>query len=277
MFGLDRLSILFYQIDPRDYPEYMECARSTEQPGTILMESRAMQGVRRVVPIGYLLSVLYFYGYRRPRLSFADRELSKLHHYFYPSAGYSTPIGILGGIAYACYYDGFCGCSEERAARAVLWERSKAMVAWRQHQRMQREKENAEGQQHHWLWSRLTFSWSGCGHSSGDDKAQTLSYEDFLDPYGVVSVGKQAVEVHDPSFYQIYSKEQVDTLVSAAMRLRKSPEEERWLRTSGRFGGYGIIGMLLTWNSGGMFFRLFMGLGFGVVCAGAISGAKLDS
>ncbi|RNF07778.1 hypothetical protein TraAM80_03152 [Trypanosoma rangeli] len=104
---MDRLSILFYHINPHDYPFFLQCERSTEQPGVILMESHAMQGIRCTVPVVYLLSILYFYGYHRPRLPFADHILSKLHHYFYPSAGYSTPVGgILLRLAYACYYDG---------------------------------------------------------------------------------------------------------------------------------------------------------------------------
>nr|CCC95027.1 conserved hypothetical protein [Trypanosoma congolense IL3000] len=276
MLGLDRFCIMFYQINPSDYPEYMKCERVSEQPGTVLMESRAMQGIRRTVPIGYLLSVLYFYGYHRPRLSFADREISKLHHYFYPSAGYTTPLGIAGGIAYACYFDGFCNCSRENVASAANKERSRALAAWKQHQDLW---ELQQASQCWYSWRRLlSFGRYRQGFGGGDDgKDRRATYEDFLDPHGIIGVGKQVPEVNDLSFYQYYNKQQVDALVSAAMRLRRSPEEERWIQTCGRLGGYGSIGMLLTWNSRGMFFRLFMGLGLGVVCGGFISAAKLDS
>ncbi|KAH9600153.1 hypothetical protein LSM04_004863 [Trypanosoma melophagium] len=276
---MDHLSILFYRINPHDYPQYMQCERSTDQPGTILMESRAMQGIRRVVPVGYLFSLLYFYAYHRPRLPFADRPLAKLHHYFYPSAGYSTPIGIAGGIAYAWGQDGYRDCSPENVRQRVERERARALMAWKQQEQQRRETERevegnvGEATLRRWL------SW--CGFSLRP-RAPSLvvqretSYEDFLEPNGILSVGKQTVGIHDPSYYQYYTKEQVDALVSKAMKLRQSPDEERWLKTSGRLGAYGIMGMLLTWNSGGFFFRLFMGLGLGVVSAGVISGTKLD-
>ncbi|RNF20494.1 uncharacterized protein Tco025E_03756 [Trypanosoma conorhini] len=266
---MERFSILFYQINPHDYPLFLQCERSTEQPGVILMESRAMQGIRCFVPVGYLFSILYFYGYHRPRLPFADRPLSKLHHYFYPSAGYSTPVGALLGLAYAYHYDGCVACSEESVARAIKRERAMAVIACRQHMQKQREEEEAARKRFSW-WRRLVSSKAAAA-------PLTASYEDFLDPNGILSVGRQTAEVQDPSFYRHYSKQQVDALVSAAMKLRQSPEERRWLRTAGRLGGYGIMGMLLTWNSGGMFFRLFMGLGLGVVSGALISGTKLDS
>ncbi|KAG8348201.1 hypothetical protein ERJ75_001000600 [Trypanosoma vivax] len=272
-----RLSIMFYKLDPRDYPEYMRCQRSTEQPGTVLMESRAMQGIRYTVPIGYLLSILYFYCYHRPRLCFADRELAKLHHYFYPSAGYSTPIGIVAGVIYACYYDGYRDCSDQSALRAIEQERARAMEAWGQYEERRKERGKSE------RWGAL-YALLPSVFAFGDSKSSQVaaglpekSYEDFIEPYGILSVGQQTAAPHDPSFYEHYSKHQVDALVSRAMKLRKSSEEERWLHTAGRLGSYGIVGMLLTWNSGRMFFRLFMGLGLGVVCAGVISGTKMDT
>ncbi|ESL07906.1 hypothetical protein TRSC58_04400 [Trypanosoma rangeli SC58] len=266
---MDWSSILLYHINPHDYPVFLQCERSTEQPGAILMESRAMQGIRCTVPVGYLLSILYFYGYHRPRLPFADRPLSKLHHYFYPSAGYSTPVGILLGLAYACYYDGYVACSEESVARKIKHERTRAVIAWRQHMQKQREEEEATRKRRSW-WRILAFSKAAAA-------PYATSYEDFLDSNGILSVGRQTAEVQDPSFYQLYSKHQVDALVSAAMKLRQSPEEQRWLLTAGRLGGYGIMGMLLTWNSGGMCFRSFMGLGLGVTSGALISGTNLDS
>ncbi|KEG06686.1 hypothetical protein DQ04_12751020 [Trypanosoma grayi] len=271
---MDRLSIMFYQIDPRDYPLYMQCERITEQPGIIVMESRAMQGIRCTVPAGYLLSVLYFYAYHRPRLPFADRPLSRLHHYFYPSGAYSTPLGILLGVAYTCYYDGYDACSAGNVERAVKRERARALIAWQQHQQLQREEEEAARRRRPW-WRVLTsFSSTTTAAAAAE---RVTSYEDFLEPNGILGVGQQTAEVHDPVFYQLYSKNQVDALVSAAMKLRQSPDEERWLRTSGRLGGYGIMGMLLTWNSGGLFYRMFMGLGLGVIGGAVISGLKLDS
>ncbi|ESS64808.1 hypothetical protein TcG_06562 [Trypanosoma cruzi] len=266
---MDRLSIMFYRINPHDYPLFMQCERSSEQPGAILMESRVLQGIRYTVSLGYLLSILYFYGYHRPRLPFADRPLAKLHHYFYPSAGYSTPIGISVGLAYACFYDGHVACSEENVTREAKRERGRAVMAWKQHMQRQREEEEAAQKRRSW-WNLLILSKAPASDCR-------TSYEEFLDRNGVLSVGRQATEVEDASFYQLYSKQQVDALVSAAMKLRQSPEEQRWLWTASRLGSYGVLGMLLTWNSGGMFFRSFMGLGLGVVSGAFISGVKLDS
>ncbi|ORC86153.1 uncharacterized protein TM35_000301930 [Trypanosoma theileri] len=278
---MDRLSIILYRINPDDYPQYMQCERSSEQPGTLLMESRAMQGVRRVVPVGYLFSLFYFYAYYRPRLPFADRSLARLHHYFYPSAGYSTPIGIISGLAYACVQDGYTDCSLESVKQAKERERGRAIMAWKQQQQLQREMEKEMEGNVGEATLRKWLSWCGVSLHPNKQKPpvsqRETSYEDFLDPNGIISVGKQTREIHDPSFYHYYTKEQVDALVSKAMKLRQSPDEERWLKTSGRLGAYGIMGMLLLWNSGGLFFRLFMGLGLGVVSASVISGTKLDA
>ncbi|KAG5484021.1 hypothetical protein LSCM1_05873 [Leishmania martiniquensis] len=318
---MDVIHLLSLVVDLRDYPGYATCVRATEYPGLALCEYSATVGMRYTVPLGYAASVAYFYLYHRPRLSFADRSLAKLHHYFYPSAGYSTPLGIAGGVLYnalECLQGLTPASLEATAAR----EKAAAVMAAEQYsQRHRAAKKRLRAEQSFasraLVWLRLredpvqaALVRMGLGEAG-------IAWETLLVPQGYLWTQLHSV-VHDPARYRGYrapatsspaaptsaaslgrsrgasaapcssppdltsstrayfTKPQVDAVVSRVGTLRTSPEDDRWMRSAGRFGTYGIFGMLLTWNSGGALFRALMGLGLGVTIGGLVSATRLD-
>ncbi|CAC9465440.1 conserved hypothetical protein [Leishmania infantum JPCM5] len=319
---MDLLNFISLAIELRDYPGYATCIRATEYPGLALCEYSAVTGMRYTVPLGYAASAVYFYLYHRPRLSFADRSLTKLHHYFYPSAGYSTPLGIIGGVLYGaaeCVQGLTPAALEATAAR----EKAAAVMAAEQYsQRHRAAKQRLKAEQSFaskaLAWLRLCedpvqaeLARMGLGEDS-------IAWETLLVPQGYLWTQLHSV-VHDPARYRGYeapvaigaavptstderlsqpsggastpcpspsgvlsfsrayfTKPQVDAVVSRIGTLRTSPEDDRWMRSAGRCGAYGVFGMLLTWNSGGALFRAQMGLGLGVTIAGLASATRLD-
>ncbi|GET86909.1 hypothetical protein, conserved [Leishmania tarentolae] len=319
---MDVLNFIALAIDLRDYPGYATCMRATDYPGLALCEYSAAAGMRYTVPLGYAASVLYFYLYHRPRLSFADRSLTKLHHYFYPSAGYSTPLGIIGGVLYGaseCVQGLTPAALEATAAR----EKRAAVMAAAQYSRRHRAaKERLKAEQ---SFTSKTLAWLRlCEDPVQVELArmglgeESIAWETLLVPQGYLWTQLHSV-VHDPARYRgceatlatgtatspsaserlsepsgganaqcpspsggsfcsraHFTKPQVDAIVSRIGTLRASPEDDRWMRSAGRCGVYGIFGMLLTWNSGGAFFRAQMGLGLGVTVASVVSATRLD-
>ncbi|KPI88632.1 hypothetical protein ABL78_2236 [Leptomonas seymouri] len=311
---MDCVALLTERVDLRDYPDYAGCIRANEFLGATLCEYYAATGMRCTVPLGYAASILYFYLYHRPRLSFADRPLSKLHHFFFPSAGYSTPLGVVGGIGvgfYQCAQD----LSPARLRAITQKEKHDAVMAASQY--MQR-RSAAEGRlrAEQLFVSRALVAL----HLQADPVERELarlglgervSWESLLVPHGVLWTAAHS-KVHDASRYKNYegpvdaaenapapsscaaagaekpptepqvgrgayfTKIQTDALVSRAATLRSSPDEDRWMRSAGRLGAYGIFTMLLAWNSGSALFRLNMGLGLGVTVGAVASATRLD-
>ncbi|CAJ1019526.1 hypothetical protein Q4I32_001985 [Leishmania shawi] len=319
---MDVLNLISLVVDLRDYPGYATCTRATEYPGLALCEYSAATGMRYTVPLGYAASVVYFYFYHRPRLSFADRSLTKLHHYFYPSAGYSAPLGIIGGVLYGA---GECAQELTPAALEATAAREKAaalMAAEQYSQRHRAAKRRLKAEQSFLskalallrlredpvqaelarmglgediiAWETLLvpqgYLWTQL-HSTVHDIAR---YRDYGTPVvagaAVLTsadgrVGEPSDAAHTPcssSFTFLspsrvyFTKPQVDAVVSRIGTLRVSPEDDRWMRSAGRCGAYGVLGMLLTWNSGGALFRAQMGLGLGVTIGGLASATRLD-
>lgn len=97
---MESFRLLSEKIDLDCYPLLREVPRSSEVPGYILIEQFALQGIRGGVSVGCLATALFFYLVHRPRLSFADRSLARLHHYLIPSIGYYSPLGALGGTIF---------------------------------------------------------------------------------------------------------------------------------------------------------------------------------
>ncbi|KAK7198634.1 hypothetical protein NESM_000827000 [Novymonas esmeraldas] len=318
---MDVWHVLSLKVDLRDYPEYATCVGATEHPGLALCEYYAFSGMRYTVPLGYAASVAYFYLYRRPRLSFADRALEKLHHYFYPSAAYTAPLGIVGGVLYGTT-DCVRGLSPAALDAVAAREKAAAAMA-ASHYNQRRRAATAQLEATQSLASKVLV-----GLRLRDDPVRaellrmglgedSVTWESLLVPHGYLWT-KQNSLVHDVARYRSdncagvdvavaaraspspacgspstsagaaaggagaaaaeahLTKAQVDAVVSRLATLRVSADEHRWVRTTGRCGFYGVVGMLLTWNSGGALFRAQMGLGLGVVVGSAVSATRLD-
>ncbi|KAG5509545.1 hypothetical protein JKF63_06250 [Porcisia hertigi] len=319
---MDVLNLISLSVDLRDYPGYAACTRATEYPGLALCEYSAATGMRYTVPLGYAASVAHFYLYRLPRLSFADRTLVKLHHYLYPSAGYSTPIGILGGVLWDARQS-VQGLTPAALEATAAREKAAAVMAVEQYDERRRgAKEGLERTQSFTskalVWLRLCEDPVQTELERMGLGADSIAWEALLEPHGYLSTQLHSF-VHDPARYRgcvasvasgasaptpedtrctqpagaastagpsssglswtskaYFTKSQVDAIVSRLWALRASPEDDRWMRTSGRCGAYGVLGMLLTWNSGGAIFRSMMGLGLGVTIGGFLSATRLD-
>jgi hypothetical protein len=315
--AMDCLALLTSRVDLRDYPDYAVCIRSNEWIGATLCEYYAATGVRYAVPLGYAASIAYFYLYHRPRLSFADRPLAKLHHCFFPSAGYSTPVGAIGGVGVGLYQ---CSQDISPAGLQAITEKEKSAAAMAASQYALR-RDAAEQQ----LRAERSFTSKALValHLQTDPVKEELTrlglgeqrmpWESLLVQHGVLWTSLHS-KVHNPAQYKDYNgpvvseteasaaspssstaatagsssgtqtspstphftKPQLDALVSQAAKRRTSPEEDRWMRSAGRFGAYGIFTMLLAWNSGNGLFRLSMGLGLGVTAGAVVSATRLD-
>lgn len=352
---METLAFLVQRVNLDDYPNFAACDRSNEYPALSLCEYYAATGMRYAVPAGYAIAVGYFYLFYRRRLSFADREIARLHHFFYPSAGYSTPVGLLGGISYGMYH---LRQDLTSASLASLAQREKAaavMSAGQYHQRRSAALQALSAEQS--LWSRLLVAL----RLSSDPVAAELqrlglgdasvSWRDLLIPHGYLWTSEHST-VHIRQMYKDYvgplattataekgregsvppaspfldvcerekiektdgaavspsaavnkkgggtvaaapvapfavdsaalsmramlTKPQVDFLVSRIATMRTSADEDRWMTSASRFGCYGIIGMMMTWNSRSAIFRLQMGLGLGVTVGACISALRLD-
>lgn len=102
VYGPPSWSVLFHEVSLNEYPWLARTPYMTTYPGMTLLELSMLRGVRYCALTGFALSPLVWL-YRRKRLPFAERPLCKMHHYFFPSAGYSTASGIVGGIGECLY------------------------------------------------------------------------------------------------------------------------------------------------------------------------------
>lgn len=303
-----RPSILTLPVESRDYPLYQSMTpRSSDVPGYILLEQFILRGIRSAVPLGCACTTFYFYFIMRPRLPFADRPLQKLHHYFFPSAAYSTPIGVVGGgvwgtVQYSLRNRDIDALYEEKKRDEGAAKRAFAMV--------QRRKELVTRRlrlQQSWWTTFLVAAKLQIDpvpdalHGLFADSRE--SWEECLPPYSlgwvsatsfVTDSGRYKASTYKPpsdsreaaqpppspttgtSQQKKFEKIQVDHLVSSAMRYRCHEESDRWTRSAGRFASCGVFSCLLLWNSGNFWFRATMGLGLGVTAGGMVSALKLD-
>lgn len=116
-----RWSIVFHKVSIDDYPWIRNTPMLTEYPGLALWELSMYRAVRYSCSIGFMLSPFVWF-LRRKRLPFADRPLYKLHHVFFPSAGYATYAGVIWGtgeVMWRCYVD-FGGAQPTREQERKL-------------------------------------------------------------------------------------------------------------------------------------------------------------
>jgi hypothetical protein len=116
-----RWSIVFHKVSLEDYPWIRNTPMLTEYPGLALWELCMYRAVRYACSIGFAVSPFVWF-LQRKRLPFADRPLFKLHHVFFPSAGYGTYAGFGLGTAdvmWRCYND-FGGPTPSKEAERKL-------------------------------------------------------------------------------------------------------------------------------------------------------------
>lgn len=222
------LGIFSEPVNLQDYPDYAGIPRSSNIPGYILLEQYAVSGVRVSVGLGLLGSTAYFYLFHRPRLPFADRPLARLHHYFYPSAGYSTPIGIVGGTGYHMYqyhqsYSLPKLMEQERREKAAakrsydLRERRRSAVV-----RRVQEQQSWMSKLRVWMgWepepSRVALTRLGL--------EREIPWVEMLTPYSLSWVASRSV-VHDPAWYKLRHS-QSSSAASASASADSRPETKR--------------------------------------------------
>lgn len=222
-------ALLRSTIDLRDYPDYAGCARANAYPGAALCEYYAASGIRVAAPLGYAASVLYFYLYLRPGLSFADRQLVKLHHYFFPSAGYSTPLGVVGGIGVGLYR---CAQDLAPAGLQATTKKEKAdalMVAAQLAQRREAAEKTLRAEQSFASTALVAL------HVQADPVKEELqrlglgeeamSWESLLVPHGVLWTAAHSI-VHDPTRYKDYHGPVVADLTPAKSSSSSSASPE---------------------------------------------------
>lgn len=156
MSWLNDCRIFFQRVPLEDYPEYAACPVSPEYPGAIIGEHFGLAGARWCTAAGYAATAAYFYGVRRPRLSFADRATVKLHHYLFPSAGYTVPVGVVSGIAYGALREGK-RVEPAAVAAALHREEVEARAAQQQHEKRARLVEMALRARQS-TWSRIAVA-----------------------------------------------------------------------------------------------------------------------
>lgn len=168
-----------------------EVPRSTEVPGYILIEEFALQGIRVCVSAGCLATTAYFYLFHRPRLSFADRSLARLHHYFTPSIGYTTPLGALGGIAL-----GLCNYQKETSVERLAKEYEKEVCAAQRAETLHDRKRDAitsRARKHQSLWKKMKVHLRFESDPAEEALARyglqnKLHWEDTLSPFQFASI-----------------------------------------------------------------------------------------
>lgn len=287
---MEALPLVCASIPLEDYPCYSESEAASTRPGVQLCEHHFIRGVRYGALTGYAATTAYFYLWVLRRSSFSDRLTLKLHHYFYGSAGYTAPIGGLAGLAYGTLREAQ-GLAPAAVERRAAREREEAASALHQYNR-KRDLASAR------LEDRLARGRSrlarllGVGAAGDREQRRHLQrlypargLEDMYPPLGLLWVRERSL-VNDPQRYasgdgetagqRRLTKAQTDALVSRAMQTRLGKEESRWQKTASRFGLYGIITMLLFWNSGGAFFRFNMGMGAGVALGAVLSASRID-
>ncbi|EPY25596.1 hypothetical protein STCU_06647 [Strigomonas culicis] len=285
------LLLLLQPVKLEAYPDLQRCERVTPCLGGSLLEVYGLQGIRWGTAAGYVLSCVYFYAYRRPRASFADRRLLHLHHYLYPSAAVAAPVGLGLGVARGVYEEEWRQLRRPAALAAQLArEEGAAAVACAAYQRRRAAAAAAIDRQ--WpLWRKLWWGAHTGWRSTYEVKlAQALQlrglaardrWQDFLLPHSLAWVraqreGAATAEPPPPSPPGALTALQADYLASRVLQLRHDKSEERWCATASRLLVYGAITMLVAWNSGGAAARLSMGVGAGVTAGSVISALRLD-
>lgn len=284
------VGLLTHRISLAAYPDYASLERSSDVPGYILLEQYMVRGIRQAVPVGFLVSTAYFYLALRPRLSFADRSLARFHHYFYPSAGYATPLGaVVGALSGAAEFGRSASVEtltkrleeERRGAERALELRERRRLAVVQRVRSQQS-----------LWSawRVKMGWDPdpvAVHLSRAGLSGEMTWQDMLVPYSLSWVrarsrteagddAPRASMLREDSSPRAFDKVQVDYVVSQAMAFRLDETCDRYTKTAGRCSSCGVLACLLLWNSGNMFFRMNMGLGLGIFGGSLISASRID-
>lgn len=299
---LKTIRLLSENVNLKDYPDYAQCPRVSAVPGCVLMEQYAVQGIRLSVPAGCLAATAYFFLYHRPRLSFSDRSLARLHHYFYPSAGYTTPIGALGGVAYGVYR-----LHETSHPERLVDLHRKQIEAAKEAFRLREQRRAAvasRASKNQTLYHAVKV-WAGLADPPSVTALQKLGlqrdipWQEMLIPYSLAWVSIHSL-LCDPRWYQFdnhlsrenlpairagpsqclgsgrFTKLQIDDLVSRATLARRDPTNERWTQNAGRCASCGVLSCSLFWKSGSLLFRCSMGLGLGIFAGSIISAMKLD-
>ncbi|CUG89242.1 transmembrane protein, putative [Bodo saltans] len=115
-------SILFHKVKLEDYPWIKNTPMLTEYPGLALWELSMFRAVRYSCFVGFAVSPIAWY-IQRKRLPFADRPLYKMHHVFFPSAGYSTFFGFAAGTVESMWT-----CYQEFGGPRPVWQQEKKLV-----------------------------------------------------------------------------------------------------------------------------------------------------
>lgn len=183
-------------------------SRALDRPGLHLAENHALRGVRYAAGLGYMATLLYFYGYHRPRLPFAERPLAKLHHIFYPSAGYTTPVGLLTGLLYGAYVEAD-RVSEAHVAAVKASDKKAAVAAFEQYTQRKRAAEARLKGMEPW-WTTLGV-YLGLARDPKPDQLARMNFPPeeakkdwtgFVKPYSMLWVEQRSRRVHDAGFYR---------------------------------------------------------------------------
>lgn len=177
-----------------------EIPRGSEVPGCILIEEFALQGIRVGVCAGCIGTTAYFYLFHRSRLSFADRSLARLHHYFTPSIGYSTPLGALGGIAVGLY-----NYQKEASNERLVKQYEKEVCAAQRAESLHDRKRDAiisRARKQQSLWKKLKVRLRF--ESDPAEEAlirygflNKLQWEDTLSPFQLASISLHSTLIQD--------------------------------------------------------------------------------
>lgn len=136
---MNDVQTLFQRVHVTDYPDYAALDRVSDRPAVLICEQHMFRFIRIVVASGYLFSTLRFYLYIYPRTPFADRPLLYLHHYFFPSAGWSTPVGAAMGWCYGTYRESK-QIAHTAVCAAAARERTEAVCACNAQQQQQQRR-----------------------------------------------------------------------------------------------------------------------------------------
>lgn len=293
---MEAFRLVRHHVHLEDYPSYADFPVAITHPGILLAEHYAFQGVRYAVNAGYAACFVYFYLFYRPRLPFADRPLARLHHMLFPTAAYTTPLGIAGGLAYGAVQQSTA--VQEGAVAASLQQEVKAAdVSLAGY-----ERRRASARLRYWSglpwWTRAAVH---CHLVTDPTEAQLVargfppkSLEDMLMTNSLSWVAARSGQHDSLCWYRdavidaafstpgapaapVFSKLQSDYLVSQCLQILTDPTASRWLYTAGRCSFLGMVTFSLAWRSGHVISRIGMGLGAGVSAASVFSALQLDN
>jgi hypothetical protein len=141
-------SIVFHQVSLVDYPWIKNTPMLTEYPGLALWELSMFRAVRYCCYVGFAASPLVWFVQRK-RLPFADRPLYKMHHVFFPSAGYSTIFAFAAGTVESVW-----SCYKQFGGPQPVWQQEKKLVKAAVLARMDKDNER---------WCRTAGRFGFCG------------------------------------------------------------------------------------------------------------------